>query len=494
MPQMTPARTKVFISYSSSDKDYLAELQHHLTFLKHHGMKDVFWADTQIEPGAVWRDEIGKALATARIAIFLVSPTFLSSEFIRLNELPPLLKAAKARHTLIFSVILHPSLFKYSPLAGYQTINDPDIPLAQLSLVERNKVWVKVAERVMEALKNQLNSGRPPAPKTKWTSKNQPNSGRLPIPNTREQWITEGITHRIARRYEKALTAFDRAFALTSNEASPLFGKGNVLWDMRRSEEARTLYEQAFRLTTRSASGFYLKGIALGNLQRYTESLEAYERALELDSKYVYAWSARGAVLCDLQRYSEALASVERALQMDPKYVNAWNTKNFVLCGLKRYTEALTAAERAIQLDSSNSLAYRRKSVALAGLIEQHEEALGVADRAIKLNPYDTAPYQQKNVALSMLKRYEEELALTEQLVEFEPGELVYLVRGNDNGREAWHYVLVDKSKLHFFKQKMKTGSVDVAEFGKVIYSGWGKDPPAEIIEAINKQFIKTQK
>jgi hypothetical protein len=68
-------------------------------------------------------------------------------------------------------------------------------------------------------------------------------------------------------------------------------------------------------------------------------------------------------------------------------------------------------------------------------------------------------------------------------------GDLVYLVRGKDAGKAAWHYVLIDKVKLPLFKQKLKSGSLDVSEYGKILYSGWGEDPPQEIVDEIKKQY-----
>ena len=67
-------------------------------------------------------------------------------------------------------------------------------------------------------------------------------------------------------------------------------------------------------------------------------------------------------------------------------------------------------------------------------------------------------------------------------------GPYVYLVRGKDKGRPAWHYVLVEKEKEQEFKSQVQTGTVDVAKFGKVLHSGWGEDPPKQKKKEINDQ------
>ena len=66
---------------------------------------------------------------------------------------------------------------------------------------------------------------------------------------------------------------------------------------------------------------------------------------------------------------------------------------------------------------------------------------------------------------------------------------LIYLVRGKDKGRQAWHYVLVDEGQENAFKEKVASGTVDVAVYGKVIKSGWGKDPPDDVKDAIDSFF-----
>lgn len=66
--------------------------------------------------------------------------------------------------------------------------------------------------------------------------------------------------------------------------------------------------------------------------------------------------------------------------------------------------------------------------------------------------------------------------------------ERIYLVRGKDSGKPAWHYVLVDKHVLGLFLKKTRGGSLDVKDFGTVLRSGWGQNPPAGTIDQILKE------
>lgn len=144
-------RTRAFISYSHKDSAYLAQFQKHLAYFERTGLLDL-WVDSKIEPGKRWLDEIRAGLASAGVAIFLVSTNFLASEFIQSEEVPVLLQAAEQDHVTILVVVLDACNFAHSPLAPYQAAHDPKMPLNTLSASEQAKVWVRVAGRVRKAL------------------------------------------------------------------------------------------------------------------------------------------------------------------------------------------------------------------------------------------------------------------------------------------------------------------------------------------------------
>jgi len=152
---MAPERTKVFISYSHRDAEWLQRLQVHLHPLVRSSAIDV-WADTTIKPGSKWRDEIAQAIAATKVAVLLISADFLASEFIAGQELPGLLEAAQNDGAIILPVIVSPSLYATEQsLSQFQAVNSPETPLLDLPRGQQEAVFVRVAQQV------ELAVGRP---------------------------------------------------------------------------------------------------------------------------------------------------------------------------------------------------------------------------------------------------------------------------------------------------------------------------------------------
>lgn len=144
----TPAqRTRIFVSYSHKDSNWLEQLKVVLSPLVRNQKIDV-WDDQQIEAGSKWREKIDAALSQASTAIMLVSPHFLASDFIQEVELPTLLRNAEQRGTRILPVILAPCLYEMSPLAPFQAVNDPASPLSGMTKSKAQAILVSLARKI----------------------------------------------------------------------------------------------------------------------------------------------------------------------------------------------------------------------------------------------------------------------------------------------------------------------------------------------------------
>ena len=119
---------KVFISYSHEDEVWKKRLQTQLAVLEMEGLLSV-WEDRQIAAGDDWKPEIEKAIDSASVAILLISAHFLSSKFIRGEEVPRMLKRRKRDGLRVIPLILKPCAWKQvswlAPIQGRPTDNKP---------------------------------------------------------------------------------------------------------------------------------------------------------------------------------------------------------------------------------------------------------------------------------------------------------------------------------------------------------------------------------
>jgi hypothetical protein len=146
-------REKVFVSYSHADKKMFEEFKKMLAPAIREGIVDI-WDDKKIVPGAMWKKEIEDALQSAKIAVLLVSPNFLASDFIAKHELPPLLKAAQDEGVKIFWIYLDYCLYEKTQIAGYHAAHDVSRPLSALSKSERGAVISRVCHELIELVEN----------------------------------------------------------------------------------------------------------------------------------------------------------------------------------------------------------------------------------------------------------------------------------------------------------------------------------------------------
>ena len=137
-------RDKVFISYSHEDDVWLQLVRRHLKPYSRHMQLQV-WDDSRIKAGDPWREGIEEALASAQVAVLLVTPAFLDSEFIASVEVPRLLDDARHEGVRILWIPVRPSGYRVTPIERYQAVHPPDRPLASLKDWERDAALVEIA-------------------------------------------------------------------------------------------------------------------------------------------------------------------------------------------------------------------------------------------------------------------------------------------------------------------------------------------------------------
>ena len=120
---------EIFVSYSHEDIEWRERVQVFLNILKQkYDSGFLAWSDVQIKVGARWEEEINAAIERSNLALLLISPDFLASDFIMREEL----EAIEEREITFYGVLVRPSPWSlFDRLSAVQLAN-VDQPLSTL--------------------------------------------------------------------------------------------------------------------------------------------------------------------------------------------------------------------------------------------------------------------------------------------------------------------------------------------------------------------------
>jgi hypothetical protein len=166
---------KLFISYSRKDARWLERLDVFLKPFEARG-RMLVWTDRELLVGEDWELAISRALAEAAVALLLVTPDFLASEYIRQRELPMLLAARERGQLALACLYVRASnvsdvTFEFTsadgavksvPLTAFQGLNMPDDAVASRRGNRRDEQLTQAARR-LEAIMAERDTA-PPAP------------------------------------------------------------------------------------------------------------------------------------------------------------------------------------------------------------------------------------------------------------------------------------------------------------------------------------------
>ena len=97
----------IFISYCHKDEVWKNRLVTHLGVLVNENILAI-WDDRRIKAGQQWYKEIEEAIKNAAASVLLISANFLTSKFIKTEEIPRLLMRREKEGIRIFPLIVKP--------------------------------------------------------------------------------------------------------------------------------------------------------------------------------------------------------------------------------------------------------------------------------------------------------------------------------------------------------------------------------------------------
>ncbi len=165
----------VFISYSHNDSKWKERLLSHLEMAEQSAQIAV-WHDQQVGYGEKWETALNEALSRASVAVLLISPAYLASEWINEREVQRLLERQQQSGELrLFPILLEQCAWQQLPwLSSIQLFPPGAKPLASRSRNTQQKLLREAADAIVQLATGRHPIAPPTAPATPTPSATQP--------------------------------------------------------------------------------------------------------------------------------------------------------------------------------------------------------------------------------------------------------------------------------------------------------------------------------
>lgn len=142
----------IFVSYSHEDgREALVEVQRQFGVLKEQSIE--LWSDERIKPGDDWRLQLREALSSSRLAVLIITPGFLQSQFVLNHEVPTILRRNQTGGMLVLPLYWTACHYKILPwLSEMQLIAANNESIGLLSYQERAKLLAKAVGECAQQL------------------------------------------------------------------------------------------------------------------------------------------------------------------------------------------------------------------------------------------------------------------------------------------------------------------------------------------------------
>ena len=253
--------------------------------------------------------------------------------------------------------------------------------------------------------------------------------------------LRQGAEYLEQKKYDDALSEFDRAVNADSNSAEAYKGRGDAYHFTGENEKAIADYTEAISLGSGGAEIYRRRGFSQKSILNFDKAIADYGEAIKLDTNDGESYAGRCQTYLDNRQFDLALTDCNKAVELDSEDANAYvsrgniylskNENDLAIADFNKslslqkenaaaylgrgnafynkenYGKALDDFSATIRLDSQNPSAY-----GLRGLIYQKtnrdDKALNDFGEAIRINPEFSLLYASRGKSFLNLKKYDE--------------------------------------------------------------------------------------
>ena len=158
-----------------------------------------------------------------------------------------------------------------------------------------------------------------------------------------EYWYKQGIGFSDLKKYGEALTCFEKAIELSSNnnELSDAWTeKGFVKEALKDFDSAIFSQTKAIEFNPKNADAWYMKGVSFGKQKKYFDAEVCYKKALDINPNDNQSLDNLGILRFNLGDYNGAITYYNQSISVDPNQCLPWQMKAMALKELGLSDEA----------------------------------------------------------------------------------------------------------------------------------------------------------
>lgn len=126
-------------------------------------------------------------------------------------------------------------------------------------------------------------------------------------------WVSLGLSYRILKKYEEALSALQEAVGINPSDATAWLFLGKTYDALHSYDQSLRCYKNATVNGPNDAEAWYELGHVTKNED---ESIAAFSRAVSIKPDYVEAWTSLALAFDTEKRYGDAIAAWKKRLAL----------------------------------------------------------------------------------------------------------------------------------------------------------------------------------
>ncbi len=209
--------------------------------------------------------------------------------------------------------------------------------------------------------------------------------------------------------------------ARTPVNAGALLAPADAAAKGGRADEAVRLLDALLIDHPRAPDAHFLLASLLHERRSYDDARDSYLLASTFAPEWWSPLLGLGILALDDGRYADAFAPLEKALELGARDARVHNALGAAYLYAERVTDAVSQLRKALELEPNHVQAHSNLGFVLIRDLEQYEEGAEHIVRAKELAPSDPAILCNWIMALHHTNRWEEALALAEDLLAHDP-------------------------------------------------------------------------